>query len=332
MRYFGSKFSTLEDLGKIIVGRAPKGTFCDAFGGIGTVGAFFKALGYRVWTGDVLLFAHYFQVARIHRQRLPSFRRVRQELGAKTTHEVVAALGNGHRRDGWFVEEYAKRRQFFTMENARAIESAWRTILKWRAAGWLTFEEEAVLLASLIQSMDQVANTAGTYYAYLKHWHRKAKRPFHMEILKPAPGPHGGSCQLTPAETLVPQRIFDVIYLDPPYNERSYPHYYHLPETIACGNKPRVHGASGVPIDGLQRSAFNDASRAPAALRTLIKLARFRWLAFHYADDGLIPRADVHEILSEYGTFEEFVLQSRGYTTQNIARQVSHRLYLVNHG
>lgn len=332
MRYFGSKYSTLEELGKIIVARVPKGTFCDAFGGIGTVGAYFKALGYRVWTGDVLLFAHYFQVARIHRQRLPSFRRARDRFGAKTTRELLVALNAGPRRDGWFVKEYAKRRKFFTLENARRIERTWRGILKWQAAGWLTLEEQAILLASLIHSMDQVANTAGTYYAYLKHWHRKAKRSFHMELLKPARGRYGGICRLTPAETLVPQGKFDVLYLDPPYNERSYAHYYHLPETIACGIRRRIHGLSGVPVDGLERSAFNDAKEAQTALRTLIKSARFRWLAFHYADDGLISRRDVREILSEYGTPEEFVLQSRGYTTKSVARQVPHRLYLLKHG
>ena len=89
MRYFGSKFSTLPQLGEIIHARVPSGTFCDAFGGIGTVGAYFKALGYRVWTGDVLLFAHYFQVARIHRQKRPAFHRLRRELGLMATEGVL---------------------------------------------------------------------------------------------------------------------------------------------------------------------------------------------------------------------------------------------------
>jgi adenine-specific DNA-methyltransferase len=332
MRYFGSKFSTLPQLAAIILARVPRGTFCDPFGGIGTVGAYFKTLGYRVWTGDLLLFAHCFQVARIHRDRWPAFRRVRDEIGLRTDESVVAALNRGWRRDGWFVQQYAKERGFFTLENARGVERVWENILAWQDAGLLSAEEYAVLTASLIHAMDQVANTAGTYYAYLKSWHRKARRPFRMELLRPAPGSHSGTCHLGPAHTLVTKREFDVLYLDPPYNERSYAHYYHLPETVARGVRPRIAGLSGIPVRGLERSAFNDPKNAAAALCTLLATARFKWLALHYADDGLVSRQQLREILAEHGRFEEFVLQSRGYTTKNMARQVSHRLYLLKRG
>ena len=332
MRYFGSKFSTLSQLGEIIQARVPQGAFCDPFGGIGTVGAYFKSLGYHVWTGDVLVFAHCFQVARIHRQRLPGFRRLKAELRMKGSMDVVTALSEGRCRDDWFVERYARERKFFTLENARAIGRAWRNILKWRDAGWLSAEEQSVLMSSLIHAVDQVANTAGTYYAFLKGWHRKAKRPFHIDLLRPAPGPHGGKCELNCADALVAQREYDVLYLDPPYNERSYAHYYHLPETIAQGRRPSVSGISGIPVAGLERSVFNDPKRAGFALRTLLETARFRWLAFHYADNGLVSRAEVRELLAEHGTFEEFVLHSRGYTTKSTTRQVLHRLYLLKHG
>ncbi len=331
MRYFGSKFSTLSQLSSLIGARVPKGTFCDAFGGIGTVGAHFKTLGYRVWTGDVLLFAHYFQLARIHQQRRPSFRRLRQALGLSPKQSIVDVAGTGRRRDGWFVQHYAVERKFFTLANAREIERAWKNTLAWRDAGLVNENESAVLLASLIHAMDQVANTAGTYYAFLKGWHRKAERPFRFELLSPAAGPHAGSCHLGPADTLVGQRKFGVLYLDPPYNERSYPHYYHLPETVAQGSRPNVWGASGIPREGLQRSVFNDPARAASALRKLLETASFRWLAFHYADTGLVSRSEVRRILREHGKLEEFELQSRGYTTANVARQVPHRLYLLKH-
>ncbi len=331
MRYFGSKYSTLAQLATIFKARVPRGTFCDAFGGVGTVGAYFKTLGYRVSTGDVLLFAHCFQVARIRCQRMPAFRRVREELGLKSGASIIEALTQGRRRDGWFVQHYAKERKFFTLANAQEVERVWKNILAWRDAGWLSANELAVLMASLIHAADQVANTAGTYYAFLKQWHRKAERPFRMELLRSTQGSHGGTCHLGPAYTLVAQRKYDLLYLDPPYNERSYAHYYHLPETIARGVRPCVGGMAGVPVNGLERSVFNDPNNAATALRKLLETARFRWLAFHYADDGIISRVEVRKILNEYGRFEEFVLQSRGYTTKRIARQVPHRLYMLKH-
>lgn len=331
MRYLGSKYSTLPELGSLICGRVRKGTFCDPFGGIGTVGAYFKTLGFRVWTGDVLHCAHHFQLARIHRRRLPAFHKLRTGLGLRTVDDVLSVLNHRKGRDGWFVEHYAKTRKFFTLENARSIEHAWKSIRAWQEAGWLNTDEYAVLSASLVQSMDQVANTAGTYYAFLKKWHRKAKRPFQMQFVRPAQGPHAGICHLGSAETLVTQRAFDVLYLDPPYNERSYAHYYHLPETIAVGHRPRVHGASGIPTHGLKRSAFNDPKQAVDSLAALLKVATFKWLAFHYADDGLIPAGTLRAIFAEYGKTEEFILESRGYTTQKKARQMPHRLYLLKH-
>jgi adenine-specific DNA-methyltransferase len=331
MRYFGSKFSTLDQLGEIIRTRVAHGTFCDAFGGIGTVGAYFKSFGYRVWTADVLFFAHCFQIARLRRQRLPAFRRVKAELGLRTLDEVMDALNGGRRDNGWFVTRYAHERKFFTLDNARSIDRIWKNIRAWRKHGWLTESEHSVLMASLIHAMDQIANTAGTYYAYLKSWHRKAERPFVFKLIKPAIGTYSGHCHFGSAQQLVAKRKFDILYLDPPYNERSYAHYYHLPETIASGSYREVSGISGVPVKGAQRSVFNDPKNATTALRELLAVARFKILAFHYADNGLIPRKKIRAVLSEYGRLEEFLIQSRGYTTDKKARQVPHRLYLLTH-
>src|SRR4030042_1499802 len=112
MRYFGSKVSTIETIHNLISKRMPSGSFCDPFGGIGSVGSYLKSKGYNVWSGDVLNFAH-----------------------------------------------------FFTDRNARKIQACRRKIRAWAQKGWLSYDERAVLLASLINNMDRVANTAGTYYA-----------------------------------------------------------------------------------------------------------------------------------------------------------------------
>jgi adenine-specific DNA-methyltransferase len=329
VRYFGSKSCTLPRLGEVISSRVPKGVLCDAFGGIGTVGAYFKTRGYEVWTGDVLLFAHFFQVAKIHRQRRPGFRGVARALGLKSSTDVLNSVISGRQGDGWFVQNYAKERKFFTLSNARAIERTWKNIIAWEKAGYLSYEEKACLMASLIQAMDRVANTAGTYYAFLKTWHRKANKRFSMDLLPPATGVHSATCLFKPARELVAKRKFDILYLDPPYNERSYGHYYHLPETIAQGAEVPVHGKSGIPDREIQRSAFNDPATALNSLNELLRNAKFRWLAFHYADDGLISRREALGLLSEYGKPQEFILRSKGYTTQKTSRQVNHRLYLL---
>jgi len=230
------------------------------------------------------------------------------------------------------VDEYAHRRQFFTRENARRIQGCWNTIRNWARQAWLTEEEEAVLIASLINSMDKVANTAGTYYAFLKNWHRKALKPFRFELIEPDRGSERCECFHGPAQAIVEQRPCDVLYLDPPYNARNYARYYHLPETLALGRTPPVDGQAGVPSTMPLRSSFNDARYATTALRVLLEAARFTLLAFHYSDDGLIPREAIRVLLREHGEVEEFSLTSRGYTTEKTPREVNHRLYLVRNG
>ncbi|MHC4496206.1 MAG: DNA adenine methylase, partial [Planctomycetota bacterium] len=242
MRWFGSKQSTVKQVFELVAERVGPGLFCDPFGGIGVVGAFFKKRGYTVWSGDILTSAHYFQVARIERNRLPSFRKLRRALRLSSPEEVVHMLNTGCGRDGWFVREYAEKRRFFTRANALRINACRLQINRWRRQRLLTRSEHAVVMASLIQSMDKIANTAGTYYAYLKDWYRKALRPFRFELLRPVSGSPDCRSLLSRAEDLVNKAEFDILYLDPPYNQRSYSRYYHLPETLARAEAPRVYG------------------------------------------------------------------------------------------
>ncbi len=332
MRYFGSKSSTVERIYQLVAERIPSGLFCDPFGGIGIVGAFFKRKGYTIWCGDILTSAHYFQIARVERNRLPSFKRLREVLNFVSSDDIVQNLNSGQGRDGWLVQEYSEKRRFFTRPNALRINACRLRINRWWKEGLLSRSEYAVLLASLINSMDKVANTAGTYYAYLKKWYRKALLPFRFELLLPTSGSPECRSFLEQAKDLVGRSKFDILYLDPPYNQRSYSRYYHLPETIARAEAPRVYGKAGMPGSVRPSSAFNKPAMARQALEALLSNARFRLLVFHYSDDGLISREEILVLLSEYGKPNEYMLDSIGYTTKKIRRNIKHRLFVVRNG
>jgi adenine-specific DNA-methyltransferase len=328
MRYFGSKASTLDVLLRLVRSYIPHGTLCDPFGGIATVGAHFKTAGYQVITGDQLTFATYFQIARIEYSRTPSFRNLRQVTGLMSSQDVAQHLDALPPADGWFVAQYAGKRRFYSRANAQRIEAVRRQIQTWHDDGLLSARERAFLLASLIHCADKVANTAGTYYAYLKRLHRKAKNVFCFELLRPAKGQPGRSYRAD-AVDLVRRRAYDVLYLDPPYNERCYSGYYHLPETLATLRRWKpVHGKSGVPTQ-LVRSGFNSHEAAKRSLAAIVNVARFKLLVFHYSDDGLISPKEVRAILHKRGLFRSYQLTSSGYTTKNLRRQITHRVYVV---
>jgi adenine-specific DNA-methyltransferase len=331
MRYIGSKVSTIESVYSLIAERVPTGSFCDPFGGIGIVGSYFKQHGYQVWSGDLLTFAHYFQIAQIAADTETLFSRLKAYLNVVDLNEISNYLNALFLTDGWLVQEYAEKRRFFTLENAKKIEACRQTIILWRHENYIDETEYAILIASLINSFDRVANTAGTYYAYLKKWYRKAIQPFRFELLASIPGNRSSQAMLTDAKSLVRLRFFDILYLDPPYNDRNYADYYHLPETIARGVTPALHGLSGIPNEVRPKSDFNKPATAKQALIDILDNARFRLLAFHYSDNGLIPSGDVVNILQSYGRVEEFSLCSKGYSTARTNRTVSHHLYLVTH-
>jgi len=331
MRYFGSKISTIETIYDLISKRMSSGSFCDPFGGIGIVGSYFQSKGYNIWSGDILTFPHYFQIARLKFNRSLSFKRLIDEIDAENLNEIADFLNSSPPRTGWFSREYSEKRQFFTSLNAQKIQTCRQKIKSWAKKGWIDHDEHAVLLASLINSMDKVANTAGTYYAYLKKWHRKALKDFRFEFILSDISKGKGHCFHEPANTLVKRQKFDVLYLDPPYNERSYAHYYHLPETMALETTPKVHGMSGIPKNISNTSEYNSPQKANCALIDLLNNARFSLLIFHYADNGIITPREVRDVLCSFGPIEDYILEGKGYTTKNKPRKTKHHLYLVQY-
>ena len=329
MRYFGSKTSTIETIHDLISKRVSTGSFCDPFGGIGTVGSYFLSKGYNVWSGDILTFPYYFQIARLKFNYSSFFKGLRSKLGIENQNDLTNLLNSSSPKKGWFTREYSEKRKFFTKQNAQKIQSCRQEIIKWSKKGWLNHDEHSVLLASLINSMDKVANTAGTYYAYLKKWHRKALNDFRFEFILPNVSKNKGHCFQEPANTLVKRQYFDILYLDPPYNERSYAHYYHLPETIALETTPKVHGMSGVPINISTFSEFNRCREAGRALTDLLSNANFNLLIFHYADNGIIPIQEVRDILSSFGQIDDYIVEAKGYTTIKTSQKTKHHLYLI---
>jgi len=286
MRYLGSKTLLVEQIADI-AGPFNKGmVFCDPFGGIGTVGAYMKGQGYRVISGDLLTFAHYFQHTLIQCSDIPPFTKLfHYEERVKN---IEAYLNIIIAQDGWFIEEYAVKRQYFTLENAHKIQACIDSIWTWNMKGYLNEDEYAVLISSLINSMDKVANTAGTYYAYLKEFYRKACKPFVFHFLEPIKGDKSCKCYLENANELVKNNFCNILYLDPPYNVRDYGRYYHLPETIAKGVIPTPSGCSGVFVQNPVVSQYTQKKEVKAAFTDLIANSKCEKIIFHYTDKGLL--------------------------------------------
>lgn len=327
MRYLGSKTLLLDKIEHLIANYEIPSTFCDPFGGIGTVGSYMKAKGYRVITGDLLNFAHCFQMALVEMNEMPQFEKVKTAIG---TDNVEEYLNQQNVEKGWLIEEYAEKRKFFTVKNAKRIQGCINCIDKWKQNNLLQNGEYEILIASIIQSFDKIANTAGTYYAYLKKYYRKAEGSFRFAFLHPVSGMLGCKAYLQDANDLVKKNKTDILYLDPPYNERNYGRYYHLPENVSLGVCPIPTGKSGMFVYHKTESAYNKKLKATVAFEELIRTADTKCIIFHYTDDGIIKPQDARDILLTKGNVEEFYLDCKGYSTISGEKRTQHHIFRVS--
>lgn len=327
MRYLGSKTLLVQQILDLIGRYEPGDILCDPFGGVGTVGSFMKKHSFRVVSGDVLHFAHYYQKTLIELEEEPDF----TFLLGNNNIGIESYLNNVIAEDGWLIREYSQNRGFFTIENAKHIQGCIDTIWGWRNKIQITEDEYALLIASLIQSMDKVANTAGTYYAYLKEFYRKALQPFRFKLLHPNVGKYHCQCYLKDANQLVRDQKCKVLYLDPPYNEREYSQYYHLPETIALGLTPIPKGKSGIPNRTFIRSPYTIKTEAKNALTDLVHNCNAEMIIFHYADSGLIDEYSAKKLMNEMGRVKEYYFDCKGYRTtrSNENKKSKHHIYKV---
>lgn len=327
MRYLGSKASVLRWVADLVPPATPGAIFADPFGGIGVVGAHFRALGFEVHSGDILKCAHAFQTAKLAFTEAPLPQTLADHLAVSTVDEFLEHLNALRPVNSWVVREFSDRRQYFTRENASRIDAVRRELWRLNRAGILTGAEFKYFIASFISSVDLVANTAGTYYAHLKSWDRKAQRSFLLKAIEVPAGPLGRA-HLADAADLAGAKTYDVLYLDPPYNSRDYAGYYHLPETFAAGRRPRPKGKSGVDQAPRPVSTFTRPNTAKESVQHLLGAARFKRLIFHYSDSGLVNRNHIRMVLGQHGEVTEHIIRATGYSSSG-SRETTHRLYMV---
>jgi len=120
-------------------------------------------------------------------------------------------------------------RMFFTNENSKKADAIRQFIEScYKETGRINIAEYYFLLASLLVSIDKVANTTCVYGAYLKKYKKAALKamnfvPIHTktDINIAANNVYN---RLAESFTAVDNDFtdYDVIYLDPPYNQRQY--------------------------------------------------------------------------------------------------------------
>jgi len=118
----------------------------------------------------------------------------------------------------------------------------------------------------------------------------------------------------------------DILYLDPPYNQRQYATNYHLLETIAKYDNPKIYGKTGLREYQNQKSLYCSKTQVKKAFRDLISKAKAKYIFLSYNNEGLMSLDDIKEIMSTRGKYGHFTKEYNRFK----ADKDKNRKYLSN--
>ena len=323
LNYIGSKHSLLSFIDQVFdsVRDGDEKIFCDIFAGTGAVGRHFKRRGFTVIANDLQSYAFALNKAYIEINHPPGFTRLRKayrtpyDSGSQpgsAVDEALAIVNGLEGTSGFIAENYspAGNRLYYSEDNAQRADAIRQTLNEWIESGLITRSEFYYLLCALIEAADTVANTASVYGAFLKRFKTSALRPLTLRPLELSNSVKGSRVYQRDANELIGEIECDVLYLDPPYNHRQYGANYHVLETIAAYDGPRLKGITG--MREYERSRYCRRRPAAEALDDLIGRTTAKHVLLSYNDEGVLSLEEINSILGRYGKVRRFDLE--GYS------------------
>lgn len=177
-------------------------------------------------------------------------------------------------KDNYFSRNYGGK--YFDMQSAKKIGLI-RDLIEDRKSTY-TIKEYCILLASLIYSMDRIANTLGHFEAYIK----KEIKPcdFIMRMIDVG-NYENVEIHREDANLLAKNVQTDIVYMDPPYNSRQYSRFYHLYEVLVKWDKPELLYDAAKPKFTENNSQYCRAS-AFSAFSDLVANINARYIVVSY--------------------------------------------------
>lgn len=337
MNYIGSKLKLLkfleDSINKVVSDKNYR--FSDLFAGTGIVGRFFKERWHQVTANDLQYYSfvlnknyignhkdlHFVGLVEIIPQLIISDVKSRKQIVLDYLQSLKGKKGFIYKNytlggTKWFKHE----RLYFSDENAMKCDAIRSQIEKWKKEAKLTENEYYFLLTGLLEAIDKVANTASVYGAFLKRLKTSALKP--LVLLSPDfyLNDHDHEVHNTDINWLVKHTSHDVVYLDPPYNERQYSANYHVLETIAKYDRPKIRGKTGLRDYSKQKSDYCKKSEVKKSFMELIQNLDAKYIFLSYNDEGLMNLDEIQEIMStrwEYGVFQQKYPRFKADKTEN---------------
>ena len=305
----------------------------DVFSGSGIVSRFLKSYASSITTNDLETYAKIISSCYLSNKSSINFdelEKIHSELVKSTTNEISTyELNNSC--PGFVSELYAPKdednvqfgeRCFYTPYNAKYID-----IIRQKITDEVPAELQKFFIAPLLSEVSVHANTAGIFKGFYKN-SRTGKGQFGgngknaLERIKgkielPLPIFSNFECPSyifqEDANTLIlnemlynhlPEKEFDLAYIDPPYNQHPYGSNYFMLNLIANYQRPdceKISRVSGIPKDW-NRSSFNRKRDAAESFTNLVSSLRAKYLMISFNSEGYISKNEMINILEKVGT------------------------------
>jgi adenine-specific DNA-methyltransferase len=313
LNYIGSKYQLLEWINNIIqeethIDSFKDITIADLFAGTGIVSYHFRKSGATVISNDAELFSSIIARAFTVSTYNDRCKKIIKEFNESLDDTSIAA--------GYITKNYSPynecERKFFTVDNAKRIDHIRQKIEELEDK--ISYEDYTFILASLLVSADAISNVPAVYGCYLKKFKEKALKqfkliPVHDQEELPAVNSKTLHSDVL-NDSLLDEVNADIVYLDPPYNERQYSKNYFPLNMIAKSSSinPSLKGKTGIPDDCFI-SPFCKKN-VEESFEKLFKNLKTKWIFLSYNSESLVTKNRMCELMGKYG---EVTVRERDY-------------------
>lgn len=310
-RYIGNKAKLTDWIMEIIESETEgKGTFIDVFSGTSIVAKSAMEKYKTVILNDILFsnnitYKAFYETLKWDSNKLVKIANEYNTLNQKTISE------------NYFSKNFGGK--FYEKEVSKEIGYIRQDIENKKKNNELNSREYAILITSLIYTIDRLANTVGHFDAYIKK--PITKKPLNFKLIQTADF-NGVKIYQEDANELVKNIKGDIAYIDPPYNSRQYSRFYHIYENLVQWKKPKLYGVALKPEP--ENMSKYCTVQAKDAFRDLVVNLDVKYLAVSYnntykskskSSANKIKYEEIIEILNTVGNTKVFEQSHKYFNT-----------------
>ncbi|MDR3243611.1 MAG: DNA adenine methylase [Elusimicrobiota bacterium] len=309
-RYIGNKFKLIGFILDVLKKEKVVFNSCaDLFAGTGVVSEYFLSQNKHVFINDALYSNYVFYNAWLSNGKYNEIK----------INDLLAYYNSSkdYIFDNYFSDNFSGT--YFSYDNAKKIGSIRQHLESIKSK--LTKREFFIVLASLLYSIDQIANTVGHYESFLSS--NPTEKPLVLKMLDITRYANTPIITCEDANKLAKDIEVDLIYIDPPYNSRQYINFYHILENLALWQKPQVFGKT-LKMDRTGKKSQYSKANAVNVLKQLLCNVKTKYILLSYnntyaaksiASINKIKTEDIYDILYSLGSVKKYEANYRFFNS-----------------